>query len=102
MRDAAPGLIAKIGTHKPLVACFVGKVIWDNVEPYLVRMYKEKEKHPRKQPFSYDLQPYKLVYSKDVPKGSSARLPIPVTVIDGVRDRIDPRDPILCRPEHIR
>jgi len=73
MRDAAPGLIAKIGTYKPLVVCFVGKVIWNHVEAYLVQSSKEKGKQPRKQPFSYDLQPYKLVYSKDVLNGSSAQ-----------------------------
>jgi len=70
MRDAAPGLIAKTGTYKPLVVCFVGKVIWNHVEAYLVQASKEK----RKQPFSYDLQPFKLVYSKDAPNGSSAQL----------------------------
>ena len=72
MREAAPGLIAKIGTYKPLVVCFVGKVIWGHVESYLMQIIKEKGKRPRKQPFSYDLQPYKLVYSGDILKGSSA------------------------------
>jgi hypothetical protein len=71
MRDAAPDLIAKVGTYKPLVVCFVGKIIWNHVEAYLVRISKQKGKRPRKQPFSYDLQPYKLTYSEDVPEGSS-------------------------------
>jgi hypothetical protein len=73
MRDAAPGLIAKIGVYKPLVVCFVGKIIWDHVEAYLVQVSKEKGKRPRKQPFSYDLQPYKLVYPEDVLNGSSTQ-----------------------------
>lgn len=73
MRDAAPGLIAKIGAYKPLVACFVGKVIWDHVEPCLVQVSQEKVKRPRKQPFSYDLQPYKLVYSEEAPQGPSTQ-----------------------------
>ena len=73
MRDAAPGLVTKIGNHKPLIVCFVGKGIWNNFESYIVRASKEKGKQPRKQPFSYDLQPYKLVYSKDVVNGSSAQ-----------------------------
>jgi hypothetical protein len=72
MQDAAPGLIAKIGTYKPLVVCFVGKIIWNHVERYLVRVSKQKGK--RKEPFAYDLQPYKLVYPEDVPDGLSARL----------------------------
>ena len=69
MQDAAPGLIAKIGTYKPLVVCFVGKVIWSHVEPHLVRVSKEKGKRSRKRLFTYDLQPYKLVYSEDILKG---------------------------------
>lgn len=73
MRDAAPGLIAKIGAYKPLVVCFVGKVIWDHVKPYLVQVSQGKVEHPRKQPFSYDLQPYKLVYSEGASQGSSTR-----------------------------
>ncbi|KAF9652391.1 DNA glycosylase [Thelephora ganbajun] len=66
MQDAAPGLITKIGTYKPVVVCFVGKIIWNHVETYLVRVSKQKGGRPRKHPFSYDLQPYRLVYSKDV------------------------------------
>lgn len=73
MREAAPGLIAKIGAYKPLVVCFVGKVIWDHVEPYLVQVSQGEVEHLRKQPFSYDLQPYKLVYSGGAPKGPSTR-----------------------------
>ena len=73
MRDAAPGLIAKISTYKPLVVCFVGKAIWNHVEAYLVQVSKEKGKRPRKQPFSYDLQPYKLVYSENVLNGPYTR-----------------------------
>jgi len=69
MQDAAPGLIAKIGMYKPLVICFVGKVIWNNVEPYLVRV-SGQGKRSRKPP--YDLQPYKLVYSEDTLEGPSA------------------------------
>jgi len=72
MQDAAPGLIAKIGTYKPLVVCFVGKVIWDSVEPYLVRVSGQKK---RSRKTSYDIQPYKLVYSEGVLEGSSAQLP---------------------------
>lgn len=71
MRDAAPGLIAKIGTCKPLVVCFVGKIIWNHVEVYMRQVSEQKGKRPQKQPFSYDLQPYKLVYSEDVLCGSS-------------------------------
>lgn len=74
MRDASPGLITKIGTHKPLVICFVGKIIWNHVETYLVRASKEKGKRPRKQPFSYDLQPYKLIYPENVPRGSFVQI----------------------------
>lgn len=71
MLDAAPGLMAKIGTYKPLVVCFVGKIIWNHVERHLVRVSKEKGKRLRKRQFSYDLQPYKLVYPEDVIGGSS-------------------------------
>ena len=74
MRDAAPGLIAKICAYKPLVVCFVGKVIWNHVEAYLVQVSKEKGKQPRKQPFSYDLQPYKLIHSEDGLNGSPTQL----------------------------
>ena len=73
MRDAAPGLIAKIGACKPLVVCFVGKIIWNHVETYLVRASQQKGKRLPKKPFSYDLQPYKLVYSGDIPEGSSSQ-----------------------------
>lgn len=72
MRDAAPNLITKIGTCKPLVVCFVGKIIWNHVEVYL-RVSGQKGKRPQKQPFSYDLQPYKLVYSEDILGGSSTQ-----------------------------
>ena len=72
MQEAAPGLIAKIGVHKPLVVCFVGKIIWNHVEIYLRRVSKQKGKRSRNQPFSYDLQPYKLVYHKTTIEGSSA------------------------------
>jgi len=70
MRDAAPGLITKIGTYRPLIVCFVGRIIWNHVETYLEQVSKRKGKRPRKQPFSYDLRPYKLVYPKDVLEGS--------------------------------
>jgi len=74
MRDAAPGLIAKVGTYKPLVVCFVGYVIWKHVEAYFVQVSKEKRKRPGKQSFSYDLQLYKLVHSEDVPNGLSTQI----------------------------
>jgi hypothetical protein len=64
MQGAAPGLIAKIGTYKPLIACFVGKVIWNHVESYLARVSKEKRERGQKRPFAYDLQSYKLVHSE--------------------------------------
>lgn len=64
MRDAAPGLMVKIWVHKPLIACFVGKVIWNHVEPYLVRVSKEKGGRTPKRPFAYDIQSYKVVYSE--------------------------------------
>lgn len=73
MQDATPGVIVKVGTHSPLIVCFVGKVIWNHVEPYLERASKEKGKRVPKRPFVYDLQPYKLVYSEDTPKGWSAQ-----------------------------
>lgn len=63
MRAAAPRLIAKIRTYKPLIVCFVGKVIWDHVKQYLVRL--SGGKGALKRPFAYDLQPYKLVYPRD-------------------------------------
>ena len=72
MREAVPGLMAKIGTYKPLIVCFVGKIIWDHVEIYLKRVSKQKGKRLQKQPFSYDLQPYKFVYSEGVLEGSFA------------------------------
>jgi len=71
MQEAVPGLMAKIGTHKPLITCFVGKVIWNHVEPHLARVSKEKGKRVPKRPFAYDLQPYKLVYSEGILKGRS-------------------------------
>ena len=101
MRDAAPGLIAKIGTYKPLVVCFVGKIIWSHVEMYLRRVSKPKGKRPRKQPFSYDLQPYKLVYSEGVLEGSSAKSLIPATATNREADRIDSGNVVLRRPEHV-
>lgn len=73
MQDAAPSLMAKIGSYKPLIACFVGKVIWNHVESYLVRASKEKRKGVPKRPFAYDLQSYKLVHSEGVPKGWPAQ-----------------------------
>lgn len=73
MQRATPGLIIKIGTHRPLVVCFVGKVIWSHVEPQLVRISKEKGNQVQKRRFSYDLQPYKLVYPEDTLEGRSVR-----------------------------
>ena len=78
MRSAAPGLITKIGTYKPLVVCFVGRIIWNHVEMYLKQVSKRKGKRPRKQPFSYDLRPYRLVYSKGVLEGSPALVSSPM------------------------
>jgi hypothetical protein len=72
MQDAVPSLMAKIGTHKPLIACFVGKAIWNHIEPHLVRIPKQKGRRIPKRPFAYDIQPYKLVYSQDTLEGWSA------------------------------
>lgn len=69
MRAAAPRLIAKVGTYKPLIVCFVGKVIWDHVKPYLVRLSGGKGKRALNRPFTYDLQSYKLVYPEHGPAG---------------------------------
>lgn len=67
MQEAVPGLITKIGTYKPLIVCFVGKVIWDHVGPYLRRKSQERA---RKRSFAYDLQPYKLVHCSETPDRS--------------------------------
>jgi len=75
MQDAVPGLMTKIGMHRPFVICFVGKIIWNHVERYLAQVSKQKGKRSGKQPFSYDLQPYKLVYSEDALAGSLAQPP---------------------------
>lgn len=101
MQDAAPGLIAKVGTHNPLIVCFVGKVIWNNVEQYLVKVSKEKKKRVPKHPFKYDLQPYKLVYSEDIIKGWPAVFPDYMTIANETTDRTDPRDVILRGSKHI-
>ena len=73
MQNAAPGLTAKIGTYKPLIVCFVGKAIWNHFESHLARASKEKGKRASRRPFSYDIQPYKLVYSGDILNGRPVR-----------------------------
>jgi hypothetical protein len=89
MTACVPALVKKIALHRPLAVCFVGRVIWDRIEPVLLKMKENQSQLSEETTCSTDfstlsptgrrrkvkqgrsefgLQPLKIVYS-DADKG---------------------------------